>query len=220
MYIIVLGAPGAGKGTQALAVARKLKLAHIASGNLFRQAVEQGDELGALVRDYMTSGRLVPDDITMQVIGQRVSAADCKNGIILDGFPRNLQQAQTLEEDFKKKGWQIDRVLYIAVPEEELIKRLSGRRVCRSCQKPHQNEGLPVEPEENCRYCGGELYQRPDDNEETIKKRLEVYFNETLPLIEYYRHQDKLVEIDGRGRVDDVTASILAALQKSEPIEK
>ncbi len=220
MYIVVLGAPGAGKGTQALVVARELKLAHIASGDLFRQAVERGDELGVRVRDYMVRGTLVPDEITIKMITQRVSAADCKNGAILDGFPRNLQQAKALEEDFKKKNRAIDRVLYIVVPEEELIRRLSGRRVCRDCQKPHQNQGLPLKAGDKCYHCGGELYQRPDDNAATVKKRLEVYFAETMPLIEYYRQQAKLVEVDGRGSVEEVTARILEAIERHESIKK
>ena len=220
MYIVVLGAPGAGKGTQALAVARELKLAHIASGDLFRQAVEQGDEMGVRVRDYMARGTLVPDEITIQMITQRVSAADCQNGAILDGFPRNLKQAKALEENFKNKNRVIDKVLYITVPEEELVRRLSGRRVCRDCQKPHQNGGLPLKAGEKCRYCGGELYQRPDDNDETVKKRLEVYFKETMPLIEYYQQRAKLVEVEGRGNVEDVTARILKALERRESIKK
>jgi len=209
MYIVVLGAPGAGKGTQAVAIARELELAHIASGDLFRQAVERGDELGARVKDYMTRGELVPDEITIKMIMQRVSAADCDNGVILDGFPRNLKQAKALDEDLQKKNKIIDRVLYIAVPEKELVRRLSGRRVCRNCQKPHQNSDSQPKTGDKCRYCGGELYQRPDDNAETVEKRLKVYFAETMPLIEYYRQQGKLLEVDGQGGVEGITARIL-----------
>ena len=212
MYIIVLGAPGAGKGTQAVAIARELNLVHVASGDLFRQAIERGDELGSRVRDYMSRGMLVPDEITISMIMQRVSAADCKKGVILDGFPRNIQQAQALDSDLKKKNKIIDRVLYIDVPEEELVRRLSGRRVCRNCQKPHRNSEPQPKEEDKCHYCGGELYQRPDDNAETVKKRLEVYFAETMPLIDYYRRQDKLLEVAGQGSVEDVTARVLGAI--------
>jgi len=212
MYVIVLGAPGAGKGTQAVEIARELNLVHIASGDLFRQAIERGDHLGTRVRDYMARGALVPDEITIKMIVQRVSEAGCKKGIILDGFPRNLQQAQVLDLDLEKKNRIIDRVIYIAVPEEELVKRLSGRRVCRNCQKPYWNSEPRLKEEDNCRYCGGELYQRPDDNAGTVKKRLEVYFAETMPLIEYYRRQDKLLEVEGWGSVEDVTARVLSAI--------
>ncbi len=212
MYIVVLGAPGAGKGTQAVAIAREMEMAHIASGDLFRQAVERGDELGVRVKGYMASGALVPDEITIKMIMQRVAAADCDNGVILDGFPRNLQQAEALDADLKKKNKKIDRVLYIDVPEEELVRRLIGRRVCRDCQKPHCNSNSQKKPEGKCRYCGGELYQRPDDNAETVAKRLKVYFAETMPLIEYYRRQGKLAEVDGQGSVEDITEKMLDAI--------
>ncbi len=220
MYIIILGAPGAGKGTQAANIARELKLAHIASGDLFRQAVEQGDELGTRVKDYMNKGVLVPDEITIHMIMERVSAPDCRYGAILDGFPRNLKQAKALDEALKKQNKAVDRVLYIEVPEEELIRRLSGRWVCRSCQTPYHSPGSPPEGRDKCELCGGQLYQRPDDKAETVKKRLRVYFSETAPLIEYYRRQGKLLAANGEGGVDIVTARILSALRKREFITK
>ena len=220
MYIIVLGGPGAGKGTQAAGVARELNLMHIASGDLFRQAVERGDELGSRVRVFIDKGALVPDEITIRMILERVSAPDCRDGVILDGFPRNLKQAKALDEALKRQNKAIDRVLNIKVSEEELIKRLSGRRVCRNCQAPYHSSGSPPEGSNKCSLCGGELYQRPDDKAETVKKRLKVYFAETAPVIEYYRRQGKLLEVDGEGSVDNVTGKVLRALRKHEFITR
>ena len=220
MYIIILGAPGAGKGTQAVNVPREMKLAHIASGDLFRQAVERGDELGVRVKDYMSKGMLVPDKITIQTILQRLAADECRNGVVLDGFPRNIKQARALDKALKEQGEAIDKTLYIKVSEKELTRRLTSRWVCRQCQAPHQIENKPPREGERCKICGGELYQRADDNEETIKKRLGVYFTETTPVIEYYRQQGKLLEVNGEGSVEAVTAKILGALRRREFITK
>ncbi len=216
MYIIFLGAPGAGKGTQAANVARELNLAHIASGDLFRQAVERGDELGLRVKAYMEKGMLVADEITIRMILERMAAPDCQTGAVLDGFPRNLEQAEALDKALKRQNRAIDRVLYIKVPEEELVKRLSGRWICRSCQTPYHRQSSPPRVRGRCDRCGGELYQRPDDRAETVKKRLKLYFVETAPLIEYYRRQGKLLEIDGEGSIDTVTSRITSSLHKRE----
>lgn len=220
MYIIFLGAPGAGKGTQAASVARELNLVHIASGDLFRQAVEQGDELGSKVKAYIDKGMLVPDEITIRMILGRISAPDCQAGVILDGFPRNLGQAKALDEALKQRNKAIDWALYIKVPDEELIKRLSRRWLCRNCQTPYHSRSSPPKVWNKCDLCGGELYQRPDDRAETVKKRLKVYFTETAPLIEYYKQQGKLLEIDGEGSVDNVTSRIISALRESEFIAR
>lgn len=219
MYIIVLGAPGAGKGTQAAVVAEELGLAHVASGDLFRQAVERSDDLGAKVKSYLNKGALVPDEITISMILERIAAEDCRQGAILDGFPRNIKQAEALDAAFEKQNKAIDRALYIEVSEDELIKRLSGRRVCRQCQTPYQL-GSTVEEGQRCRKCGGELYQRSDDKIGTVKKRLEVYFTQTTPLIDYYRQQGKLLVVNGEGSVDAVTAGILDALSRQEHIAR
>jgi adenylate kinase len=216
LYIIILGAPGAGKGTQAASIAGELKLAHVASGDLFRQAVERGDELGARVKGYMDKGVLVPDEITIAVIMDRLSAPDCRNGAVLDGFPRNIKQARALDAALKKQNKAVDKALYLEVPEEELVRRLSGRRVCRNCQTPYQVYSSPAEIGNRCQRCGGELYQRPDDRAETVKKRLGVYFSQTAPLIDYYRKQGKLLAVDGEGSVDEVTERIIGALRKLE----
>ena len=216
MYIIFLGAPGAGKGTQAASVARELNLMHIASGDLFRQAVERGDKLGSKVKAYIDKGILVPDEITIQMILERVSALDCQDGVILDGFPRNLEQDRALDDALKRQQKVIDWVLYIKVSEEELIKRLSGRLICSSCQTSYHRVNSPPKVWDRCDLCGGKLHQRPDDNIETVKKRLKVYFSETEPLIKDYRKRGKLLEVDGEGSVDIVTRRIINALHKRE----
>lgn len=212
MYIIFLGAPGAGKGTQAAVVAEELKLAHIASGDLFRRALEQGTELGMQAKSYMETGRLVPSEITIQMILERISAPDCAVGVIFDGFPRNLQQAEALDKALGEQGKAIDKVVYIKVSEEELVSRLSGRWICRSCQTPYHIVNSPPLVQGKCDKCGGELYQRADDTVETVKKRLEVYFAETVPLADYYARACKLLEVDGQGSVDEVKGRIVVAL--------
>jgi len=216
LYIIFVGAPGAGKGTQAAAVAQELNLAHIASGDLFRQALERGTELGIRAKSYMEKGVLVPDEITIQMVLARLSAPEGETGVILDGFPRNLAQAEALDKALAQQNKTIDKVVYIKVSEEELLKRLSGRWVCRRCQTVYNITGFPSEVRGKCDKCGGELYQRPDDSVETVRKRLEVYFAETAPLIDYYARRGKLLEIDGEGSVDEVTRRIVAVLHKGE----
>ena len=214
MYIIFLGAPGAGKGTQAIGVAKEFGLISIATGDLFRQAVERGDDLGKKVKEYMEKGTLVPNEITVQMVLNKLSEPESQNGVILDGFPRNLGQAEALDEAFEKENKKIDSVVYIKVEEQELIRRLRGRWVCRSCQSPYSIQGALTEEQKKCSKCGGELYQRPDDNLETIKNRLKVYFNETAPLIEYYRNTGRLVEVDGEGEVGEITQRIIKALRE------
>jgi adenylate kinase len=213
VYIIFLGAPGAGKGTQAANLARERGVVHIASGDLFRQALEQGTELGIKAKSYMERGVLVPDQITIQMVLERLSAPDCERGAILDGFPRNLAQAEALDKALAKQGKAIDKVIYIKVSEEELLKRLSGRWICRRCQAPYHITDSPPKVWGKCDKCGGELYQRPDDTKESVKKRLEVYFAETAPLIDYYAQGGKLLEIDGEGSVAEVGRKITIVLQ-------
>jgi adenylate kinase len=212
VYIVFLGAPGAGKGTQAASVARKLKLVHIATGDLFRQALERGTELGLAAKAYMEKGVLVPDQITIAMVLERISAPDSGVGAVFDGFPRNLKQAEALDEALARQGKAIDKAVHIGVSEEELLKRLGGRRVCRQCQAPCHVSDSPPRVEGRCDKCGGELYQRPDDSEESIKKRLEVYSDETTPLIDYYRRAGKLLEVAGEGGVEAVGKRIVAAL--------
>jgi adenylate kinase len=213
LYIILLGAPGAGKGTQAVMLAGKMKLVQVASGDLFRQALAQETALGKQAKVYMEKGQLVPDEITIQMVLERLAAPDVKNGAILDGFPRNIQQAKALDKALAEQSKAIDKVVYIKVSEGELLKRLSGRWICRNCQAPYHEVDNPPKVKGKCDRCGGELYQRPDDKAETVKKRLEVYFAETSPLIDYFKKAGKLLEIDGEGSTEAVNERILTALR-------
>ncbi len=216
MYIILLGAPGAGKGTQAGIFARELNLVHIATGDLFRQALEQGTELGLQAKAYIEKGVLVPDEITIRMVLERILALGGEEGAILDGFPRNVNQAKALDEALAQETKTIDKVVYIKVSEEELVKRLSGRWICRQCQTPYHATDSPPEVWGICDRCRGELYQRPDDTPQTVKKRLEVYFNETAPVIDYYTRMGKLLEVNGEGNVDEVGRRIVVALRGGE----
>lgn len=215
MYIILLGAPGAGKGTQAAMVAQELNLVHIATGDLFRQAVEQGTELGMEAKSYMEKGMLSPDEMTIRIVLERMSAPDCESGVIFDGFPRNLKQAEALDEVLAKQGKAIDEVVYINVSEEELLKRLSGRWICRNCQAPYHAIDSPPKVWGKCDLCGGELYQRPDDTTQIVKQRLQVYFAQTAPLIDYYTQASKLLKVSGKGSVDEVGKRMVTALRES-----
>lgn len=210
MHIVLLGAPGSGKGTQAGIVSQRFGVAHIASGDLFREAVNRGDELGQQAKSYMEKGLLVPDEITIRMILERIAAPDCAQGFILDGFPRTLGQAQALDRVLGERG--IDKVVYIKVSTEELVRRLSGRFICRDCQVPYHEITSPPKVPGRCDRCGGELYQRPDDSPETVRKRLEVYFVETAPLIDYYKEAGKLVEINGERGIEEVGEELIAAL--------
>jgi adenylate kinase len=212
VYIIFLGAPGAGKGTQATKVAGELNMAHIATGDLFRQALEKGGELGIKAKSYMERGELVPNQLTIDMVLEQLSAVEGK-GVILDGFPRNLEQAEALDKALAQRGKKVDKVVYIKVSEGELMKRLGGRWICRQCQTPYNITSSPPKVKGRCDKCGGELYQRPDDREESIKKRLGVYLTETTPLIDYYRRSGKLLEVDGEGEVAEVDGRITAALK-------
>ncbi|MBI2861884.1 MAG: adenylate kinase [Chloroflexi bacterium] len=208
-YVVLLGAPGAGKGTQAGALAERLGVAHVASGDLFRQAVGAGTELGRSAQGYMERGELVPDGITIAMMMERLSQPDCVKGAILDGFPRTLGQALALDRAFADAGRRISQVLYIRVGEGELLRRLSGRWLCRRCQTSYHELSTPPQVPGRCDRCGGELYQRDDDRRETAERRLAVYFQQTLPLIDYYRQAGLLIEVDGEGSVEDVGQAIL-----------
>ncbi len=212
MILIFLGAPGAGKGTQAAVISQKLGLAHIASGDLFRQAVDEGTELGKSVKSYMDEGALVPDEVTIRLISERLDKSDCKSGCVFDGFPRNTEQARALDRMLAGRGEAIDEAIYIEVPEKELLKRLTGRWVCRKCQAPYHEVTAPPKVRNICDKCGGELYQRLDDTEETIKKRLKVYFAQTAPVLDYYQAEGKLFTVDGNLGIEEVSEKIINAL--------
>jgi len=215
MYIVLLGAPGAGKGTQAATVAGEFGLVHVATGDLYRQNVAQGTELGRRAKEYMDRGELGPDELTIQMVLDRLEAPDCDKGVVFDGFPRTIGQAKALDEALARQGKAIDKVVYIKVSEEELISRLGGRWICRECQTPYHEKNSPPKVKGRCDKCGGELYQRPDDNPETVKRRLEVYFKETAPLIDYYTDAGKLVEVAGEEDAGEVGRRLLAALGRA-----
>jgi len=214
LYLVFLGAPGAGKGTQAADVAHKLNMVHISSGDLFREALGKGTELGKKAKSYMERGELVPDEVTTQMVLERLAAPDCARGVILDGFPRNLTQAQALDKALQREKKAVNKVILLEVSDEELIKRLSGRRICRNCQAVYHIMNSPPKVAGKCDKCGGELYQRPDDNVETIKNRLEVYSVQTAPLIDYYRKPGKLTAVRGEGGVDVVSRKIIEVLRQ------
>ncbi len=213
MYAILLGGPGAGKGTQAVRISQRLGLAHIASGDLFRQEQASGSELGKIAKSYMEKGQLVPDEVTVKMILGRISQPDCASGILLDGFPRTLEQAKALDEALGKSNQGIDLVLHIKVPSESLIRRLSGRWICRGCQTPYNVVEAPPKVAGKCDKCGGELYQRADDAEETVQKRLDVYVAQTAPLIEYYASAGKLAEVNGEQGIEQVGRDLIAAIE-------
>lgn len=212
MFLVLLGAPGGGKGTQAAIISREWGLAHIASGDLFRQAVEKGTKVGQTVKDYMDKGMLVPDEVTVQVISERLGDPDCEMGCVFDGFPRTVEQAMVLDKTLASRGKAIDKAIYVEVPEEELLKRLSGRRICRRCQAPYHELTSPPKVPGKCDKCGGELYKRSDDNEDTVRGRLKVYFAQTMPVLDYYRGVGKLINVDGKKGIEEVAGEIVGAL--------
>jgi len=209
----MLGAPGAGKGTQADILSQELNLPHIASGDLFRQALEEKTEVGLLAKSYMDKGELVPDEVAVKMILERINQPDCTSGCLLDGFPRTLNQAEILDKAFGGQGKAIDKAIYIEVPGEELVKRITGRRLCRVCQKPYHVTSSPPKTPGKCDKCGGELYQRSDDREETVKERINVFFAQTVPILDYYKNQNKLIKVNGNLEIQEVARAIISALK-------
>jgi adenylate kinase len=213
MYIVVLGAPGAGKGTQADILSQEMDLPHIASGDLFRQALEKRTKVGLLAKSHMDKGELVPDGVTIKMIMERINQPDCASGCLFDGFPRTLPQAKVLDKALKAQGKSIDKAIYIEVPNEELVKRLSGRWLCRICQTPYHVISSPPKTPGKCDKCGGELYQRSDDREETVKERLSIFFAQTVPILDYYKKQGKLIRVNGNLGIQGVAREIISALK-------
>jgi adenylate kinase len=211
LYLILLGPPGAGKGTQAAIMAAKTGLAHIATGDLFREAIREGTELGKQAKVYYDRGELVPDQLTIRMLLERLERPDCEKGCLLDGFPRTLEQARALDEALKESGQAIDKVIHIKVGEQEVVARLGGRWVCRQCGAIYHEQHSPPRLEGRCDKCSGELYQRDDDKPETVRNRLAVYNQQTAPLIEYYAQAGKLVEVDGEQGADSVGQGLLKA---------
>ncbi|MDO0912485.1 adenylate kinase [Streptomyces sp. DT2A-34] len=217
MRIVLVGPPGAGKGTQAAFLAKNLSIPHISTGDLFRANISQQTELGKLAKSYMDAGNLVPDEVTIGMAKDRMEKPDAEGGFLLDGFPRNVSQAEALDEMLQSESMKLDAVLDLEVPEEEVVKRIAGRRICRkdSSHVFHVTYSQPKK-EGVCDVCGGELYQRDDDSEETVRKRLEVYHTQTEPIIDYYKAQGLVVTISALGKVEEVTARAMEALQRDE----
>ena len=213
-FIVLLGPPGVGKGTQAKILSEKTGLAHISSGDLFRENLKNQTELGKLAQTYMNKGELVPDDVTIAMIRERLGRPDCEAGAILDGFPRTPVQAETLETMLHEFNGQVDIVPFITAEENVLVDRLSARWMCRANGHIFNEKTNPPKDDKKCDFDGSELYQRDDDKPETVKRRIAVYFEQTSPLISYYRDHGKLVEIDGMQSINQVTEDLLAALEK------
>ena len=213
-FIVLLGPPGVGKGTQAKILAERTGLAHISSGDLFRENLKDQTELGKLAQTYMSKGELVPDDVTIAMIRDRLNRPDCRSGAILDGFPRTPAQADALEAMLQEFNGHVDAVPFITGAEDVLVDRLSGRWTCRANGHIFNEKSNPPKDSGKCDFDGSELYQREDDKAETVKRRIQVYLDQTSPLITYYREHGKLIEIDGMQPIDAVTESMLQALKK------
>ena len=215
MKLVLLGPPGAGKGTQAKMLIEKYQLPQISTGDILRQAVKDGTPLGKEAKTYMDQGKLVPDDLIVNLIKARINADDCKAGYIFDGFPRTVAQAEALDSLLKSLATQLDAVISIDVPEDEVVKRLSGRRTCKNCGALYHMLYTPPAKEGICDKCGGSLFQRSDDNEATIRQRLSVYREQTAPLIAYYTQQDLVKAIPGTGEPEEIFATICRALSNT-----
>lgn len=213
-FIVLLGPPGVGKGTQAKILCERTGLAHISSGDLFRENLKNQTELGKLAQTYMTKGELVPDDVTIAMIRERLGRPDCETGAVLDGFPRTPAQADALDVMLQEFQGRVDAVPYITAKEDVLVERLSGRWTCRAHGHIFNERSNPPKTPGICDFDGSELYQRDDDKPETVKRRIQVYLEQTSPLISHYRHQGKLVEIDGTQSIEQVTESLMDALKK------
>jgi adenylate kinases len=212
MKIIMLGAPGAGKGTQAKMIAEKYSIPHISTGDIFRYNIKNGTELGKEAKKYMDQGLLVPDELTVKILLDRVAQDDCKNGYVLDGFPRTIPQAEVLEEALTKLGDRIDYAINVEVPDENIVKRMGGRRACVNCGATYHIEHVPPKKEGICDNCGSELILRDDDKPETVKNRLSVYHKQTQPLIDFYNGKGVLRTVDGTVDMKDVFNAIVAIL--------
>lgn len=208
MNLVLMGLPGAGKGTQAAKIVDKYGIPHISTGDMFRAAIKEGTELGMKAKSFMDAGNLVPDEVTIGIVDERLNKSDCKDGFLLDGFPRTVAQAEALENILSKSERSIDYVLNIDVDKEQLMERLTGRRICKQCGATYHVIFNPPSQEDVCDKCGGELYQREDDNEETVKTRLEVNIEQSKPLLKFYEQKGYLRNIDGNRDIDEVFVDI------------
>ncbi|WP_028988530.1 adenylate kinase [Thermicanus aegyptius] len=213
MNTIVMGLPGAGKGTQAALIVERYKIPHISTGDMFRQAVKEGTELGKKAKEYMEQGLLVPDEVTIGIVKERLSKPDTARGFLLDGFPRTTRQAKALDDTLVELGKKLDAVIHIEVPLELLVTRLTGRRICKECGATYHITFNPPKKEGICDRCGGELYQRADDKEETVAKRLQVNLEQTTPLLHYYEEKGILHNIDGKKEIEEVFQMVETVLR-------
>ena len=213
LNLLIMGPPGAGKGTQAETLVKELNITHISTGDMFRAAIKEGTEMGRKAKEYMDEGKLVPDEVVVGMVKERLSQSDCKDGFLLDGFPRTLPQADALSETLNDMGIKLDGVVNIDVPRENLMERLTGRRVCKACGASYHVLFNAPKEEGKC-ACGGELYQRDDDNETTVGERLNTYESQTQPLINYYKDKDLLLNINGDQQIDAVLKEVLQKLKK------
>jgi len=216
LRFILLGPPGAGKGTQASNIMKKYAIPHISTGDIFRMNIQQGTELGRKAKEYMDKGLLVPDDIVVDIVKDRLTEEDCKKGFLLDGFPRTVTQADALDNELNKLDYNLDYVINIDTNKDQLIKRAIGRRICKDCGATYHVMFNPSKVEGICDLCGGELYQRKDDTVETVTTRIEVYLEQTKPLIDYYENKDILVNINGEQDINEVFNDIIKALGSEE----
>ena len=212
MKIIMLGAPGAGKGTQAKMIAEKYSIPHVSTGDIFRANIKNGTDLGKQAKEYMDAGKLVPDELTVKILLDRVAQDDCKNGYVLDGFPRTIPQAEVLENALNELGDKIDFAVNVDVPDENIVRRMSGRRACLKCGATYHIEHIPPKQEGICDTCGSELVLRDDDKPETVLNRLKVYHDQTQPLIDFYTERNVLKTVDGTRDMKDVFADIISIL--------
>ncbi|MFT4444808.1 adenylate kinase [Parvimonas sp. G1967] len=212
MRLILLGPPGAGKGTQASSIVAEYGITHISTGDIFRHNIKNETELGKKVKSYLDNGQLVPDELTIDLVWDRLSKEDCKNGFLLDGFPRTINQAEALQKGLEERGLKLDRVINIDVDKNILVKRLSGRRVCKNCGETYHVDNKPSEKEGVCDKCSGEVIQRADDNEKTVLDRIEVYESQTFPLIDFYKNLGLILTVDGTLSIEDVFSQIKESL--------
>lgn len=213
---VLLGPPGAGKGTQAVRLVEKYEIPHISTGDIFRKNIKEGTELGKKAQEYMNAGELVPDELVVDLVKDRLQQDDCKNGFLLDGFPRTIFQAEKLDEFLAEMGQKMDIVINLKVEKDSLIKRLTGRRVCKNCGASYHIINIPPKKDGVCDTCGGELIQRKDDNIETVENRINVYDDQTAPLIGYYKEAGTLVDFDGEQSLDEVFDAIVQAIGAQE----
>lgn len=212
MRLILLGPPGAGKGTQATNIVKEYGITHISTGDIFRYNIKNQTELGKKVKEFLDNGKLVPDELTIDLVWDRLSKEDCKNGFLLDGFPRTINQAKALQEGLKERGLKLDKVINIDVDKNILVKRLSGRRVCKECGETYHIENKPTKKEGICDKCSSEVIQRADDNEITVLERIEVYEKQTFPLIDFYTDLGLILTVDGTLPIEDVFSQIKKSL--------